>query len=235
MGDRFTHGNHTIVARRTIVNHAGMIKDTVGKRTWCMADVAIRASCKGYMMIGKFNATGSTAVMTGIAPVTHNIGARMVNELRGKGIRMVAITAITVGIRMVSHASFANGDGTVVATFTRLAVCVDNGVIKHVNHESPNTVANPAVDRRIRVTTIGRFADARARGIMALVTPMAHYIGTPVIRKASLKGIRGMTVAAITSGNGMIGHPLFAGGNNTVVAGRAASGNTGMVKSAISL
>jgi hypothetical protein len=108
-------------------------------------------------------------------------------------------------------------------------------VVEHVDDETANIVANPTVDSRVWVTTICRFADARARGIMTLAALMAHYIGTSVIRETADKGIRGVTVTAITGGIGMVRHSLFASGDYAVVAACTTGRNTGMVKGAVCL
>jgi hypothetical protein len=68
------------------------------------------------MMIGRLNRTSISApIMTGITPVTHYVGTGMINELRGKGIRMVAVAAIALGVGMIGHSLLASGDGAVVA------------------------------------------------------------------------------------------------------------------------
>lgn len=108
-------------------------------------------------------------------------------------------------------------------------------MVEHIDNETANIVADPTVDSRIRVTTISWFSEASATGIMALVTPMAHYIGPPVIRKTSLKGIRGVTVAAIAGGIGMIRHSLLSSGGYAVVTARTTGGYAGMVKSPVCL
>lgn len=112
----FTHGNDSVVARRAVVNHAGMIIGAAGEGTRCMAVTAIRAGWKVHMMIGRLNRTSISApIMTGITPVTHYVGTGMINELRGKGIRMVAVAAIALGVGMIGHSLLASGDGAVVA------------------------------------------------------------------------------------------------------------------------
>ena len=91
--NKFTNSDHIVMAirakRRWINVTCPMTKRAASESTGSMANTAVFA-CRH--VIERFTRRRST--MTGIAPVTHNLGAGMIDECTSESLCVMAITTI---------------------------------------------------------------------------------------------------------------------------------------------
>lgn len=188
--------------------------------------------------------------MAFVAPVTDDLGTAVIDaECRGESLGVMACSAIGGGCQVIDRGRLTgrvDAIGIVMAAFTGQLRRVDQAVIEYpVETESRDAVAVAAIDdRRIdsrhRWMAGGRVADIIVgKCAMTGVASVSDHRRTAVVGESFLEAFRRMAVNAIGAGNRMGARGVvarvgrFAGGGSAVVATRASTGNTRMIKAAI--
>lgn len=185
-----------------------------------------------------------------IAPVTHDIGAAVIDvECRGENLGVMACSAIGGGDQVIHSGRLAgriNAVGIVMATVTGQFRGIDQAVIEYpIETEGRDAVAIATVDGRRIDSRHQRMAGWRITDIiigkcaMAGIASVSDNGGTAVVGEGFLKTLRRMAVNAISAGNRMGARGIVAGTGRladsriAVVAAGTATGNAGMIKTAI--
>ena len=74
----FAGRGNTIVARGTVINNTGMIKNSIYKGAGYVTDTAVLVRYNVACILT--NCTTRTAVMTGVTPFTYNFGTAMIHK-----------------------------------------------------------------------------------------------------------------------------------------------------------
>ena len=100
--NKFTNSDHIVMAirakRRLINVTCSMTKDAAGESAGGMADTAVLAR---WHVVEWF--TNRRNTMTGIAPVTHDVMAGMIDERASESIGVMTATTIRLCLYMFGH------------------------------------------------------------------------------------------------------------------------------------